>query len=257
MNGSVIAFVLAGVVGATMAWSLRHRRVVVTADEIAATLPWFAVIGIAVAIGRAVPVSGLTAGFLRSPTVYLVVGALVAGLWVTLDAVDVNDTSQWTAASGVLTTIAVGGGSLLMAEALQLRVLAWNAVSIGLAIGITALVLGTVLGGQRTAHGWLSGSVLFAHVLDATTTGVGLERLGMSERNPISATVIQMGDGIGPSGVILFLLVKVTVAVLVLSALDSDADRAGRETVGVLVIAAGTGFVPAVHNLALFTLTIH
>lgn len=50
---------------------------------------------------------------------------------------------------------------------------------------------------------------------------------------------------------------KVTVALLVLEALETDVDHAGRETVGLLVIATGAGFVPAVHNLTLFALTIH
>lgn len=217
----------------------------------------FAVIGVAVAIGRSVPMSGLSTGFFRSHTIYLVVGALVAGLWVTLDVADVNDTSQWTAISGVLTAIAVGGVSPLATESPQLRVLAWNAAAILLAIGITGLVLRAVQNRHLSTHGWLGGGVLFAHVLDATTTGIELEYLGMIERNPISATIIQFGDGVGPSGVVLFLVVKITAAVLVLAALDTDRDDIGRETVGLLVMVAGVGFIPAVHNLTLFALTIH
>ncbi|WP_255152809.1 DUF63 family protein [Halorarius halobius] len=257
MTDSVIAFVLASVSVVAIAWALRRRHVAVTGVEIAATLPWFAVIGVAVAIGRSTPLSGLAAGFFQSPTVYLVVAALVAGLWMILDAADVNDISRWTAVSGVLTAIAVGGVSLLATEALHWRVLVWNAVAIVLAIGITGLVLRAVQDRYLSTHGWLGGGVLFAHVLDATTTGIGLEYLGTNERNPISATIIQVGDGIGPSGVVLFLLVKITAAMLILAALDIDRDQLGRETVGLLVIAAGAGLIPAVHNLTLFALTIH
>lgn len=257
MIDSFIAFALASLSAGAMAWALRRRHVAVTGAEIAATLPWFAVIGVAVAIGRSVPLSGLAAGFIQTPTVYLVDAALVAGLWMILDAADVNDVSQWTAVSGILTAIAVGGVSLLATEDLQLRVLVWNVVAIVLAIGITGLVLRAVQDRHLSTHGWLGGGVLFAHVLDATTTGIGLERLGTIERNPISATIIQLGDGIGPSGVVLFLLVKITAAVLVLAALDTTRDHSGRETVGLLVIAAGAGLIPAVHNLTLFALTIH
>jgi len=257
MTDSVIAFVLASMSVVAIAWALRRRHVAVTGAELAATLPWFAVIGVAVAIGRSIPLSGLAAGFVRSPTVYLVVAALVAGLWMILDTADVNDISQWTAVSGALTAIAVGGVSVLATEALHWRVLVWNAVAIVLAIGITGLVLRTVQDRYLSTHGWLSGGVLFAHVLDATTTGIGLEHLGTIERNPISATIIQFGDGIGPSGVVLFLLVKITVAVLVIAALDIDRGQIGRETVGLLVIAGGAGLIPAVHNLTLFALTIH
>jgi len=254
MTDSVIAFVLVSLSIVAIARALRRRHVAVTASEIAATLPWFGVIGVAVAIGRSVPMSGLAAGFFRSPTVYLVVAALVAGLWMLLDAADVNDVSRWTAVSGVLTAIVVAGVSLLTTEGLQLRVLVWNAVAIVMAIGITGLVLRAVQDRHLSTHGRLSGGVLFAHVLDATTTGIGLERLGTIERNPISATIIQFGDGVGPSGVVLFLLIKITAAMLVLAALDTNGDR--RETVGLLVIAAGTGLIPAVHNLTLFALTI-
>jgi len=43
-----------------------------TTAEIAATPLWFAAIGVVVAIGRSGPISGLAAGFVRSPTVLLV-----------------------------------------------------------------------------------------------------------------------------------------------------------------------------------------
>jgi uncharacterized membrane protein len=138
----------------------------------------------------------------------------------------------------------------------QPRVLVWNGVAVVLAAGVTALVLRTVQCGHRSTHGWLGVGVLFAHVLDATTTGVGLEKLGTTERNPISAALIQMGEGAGVSGVVLFLLVKATVALLVLRALDSDVDPAGRDTVALLVVAAGAGLISAIHNLILFSLTV-
>ena len=80
MTDSVITFALASLSVGAMAWALYRRRVAVTA----ATLPWFAVIGVAVAIGRSVPMSGLSAEFFRNPIVYLVVAALGAGLWVIL-----------------------------------------------------------------------------------------------------------------------------------------------------------------------------
>lgn len=255
MSESAIAFALTAVVGPLLVRVLRRRRVDVTADEIAATLPWFAIVGVAVAVGRTAPSSSLSAEVLRSPTVSLAVGSLVAGLWLVLDAANVTDTSRWTARSGVLAAIGAGSGTLLAAEAIQMHVLAWNVVAVVLAVAVTGLVLQTVPERRLSTHGWLGSGVLFAHALDATTTGVGLERLGASERNPISATIIHLGDGIGPSGVVLFLLVKVAVASFVLAVLDTDTDHAGRDTVAFLVVAAAAGLVPAVHNLTLFALT--
>jgi len=228
----------------------------VTPAELGATLPWFAVIGIAVAISRSTSVSGLPAGFLRSPTVYLVVGTIIAGLWVIFDLVEIQQRSRWTAGSGVFIALSVGVGAVLTMGAPQPHVLIWNGVAVVLAVSVTALVLRAVPSGYRATHGWLGAWVLFAHVLDATTTGVGLEKLGTTERNPISAALIQIGEGAGVSGVVLFLFVKVAVALLILRALDPDVDPASRETVALLVVAAGAGLVPAVHNLTLFALTI-
>jgi uncharacterized membrane protein len=256
MSGSTLAFGLASLTTVAMAWVLRRRRGPVTAAEIASTLPWFAVVGVVVAIGRSVPASGLAAGLLRSPTVYLVLGTVLAGVWLVLDAAAVAETAPWTALSGALATVAVGGASFRLAEALAWRVLAWNAVAVVLAIGIAGLVLGALQQRGRSPHGWLGAGVVFGHVLDATTTGVGLERLGATERNPVSAAIIRAGDGVGPSGVVGFLLAKTAVAVLVLLALDPN-DDLDRETAGLLVVAAGVGLVPAVHNLTLFALTVH
>jgi uncharacterized membrane protein len=256
LNETSIAFAVTGVLVAGVAWVLHRRRVAVTTAEIGATLPWFAVIGIAVAVGRSTSVSGLPAGFLQSPTVYLIVGAVVAALWVIFDLVEIQQRSRWTAASGVLMAMVVGGGTVFTLGTPQLRVLGWNGVAVVLAVGVTVLVLRTVPSRYRLTYGWLGAGVLFAHVLDATTTGVGLEKLGTTERNPISAALIQMGEGAGVSGVVLFLLVKIAVALLILRALDPDVERAGRETVALLVIAAGAGLVPAVHNLTLFALMI-
>jgi len=256
MSVASIAFALTAAVAATLVLVLRRRRVAVTADEVAATLPWFAIVGVAVAVGRTAPPSSLSTGVLRSPTVYLLVGSLVAALWVALDTADVDDTSRWTARGGLLAAVVAGGVALLAADAFQVHVLAWNAVAVVLAVAVTGLVLQTVPGDRLSAHGWLGSGVLFAHVLDATTTGVGLERLGAVERNPISATIIHLGDGVGPSGVLVFLLVKVAVASFVLAVLDTHSDHAGRDTVALLVVAAAAGLVPAVHNLTLFAITV-
>lgn len=256
LNETRIAFAVTGVLVAGVAWGLHRRRIPVTAAEIESTLPWFAVIGIAVSVGRSTSVSGLSAGFLRSPTVYLVVGTVVAALWVVFDFVEIQQRSRLTAAIGVLMALVVGGGTVLTMGTAQPRVLVWNGVAVVLAVGVTVLVLWTIPSGHRATHGWLGAWVLFAHVLDATTTGIGLEKLGAIERNPISAALIQMGEGIGVSGVLLFLVVKVAVALLILRALDPDVDPAGRETVALLVVAVGAGLVPAVHNLTLFALTV-
>jgi hypothetical protein len=51
--------------------------------------------------------------------------------------------------------------------------------------------------------------------------------------------------------------VTVTVSLFIFETLDPDVDHANRETVALLAVAAGAGLIPAVHNLVLFSLTVH
>lgn len=229
---------------------------VVSQAEIAAVIPWFVVVGVSVAFVRSMDFVAPSGPSLRTPAVYLMIGALVATLWLVFDVPDVENRPYLTAISGGVAAGVVGSASLLTVGRFPMRVLLWNTVAVALAVGITATIHRFVFGRTGSAHRWLGVAVLFAHVLDATTTAVGLERLGMIERNPISAQIIHTGDAVGIPGVGLFLLVKTVVALVVVSFLSDDTVDSRRYTTAVLVIATGAGLVPAVHNLFVFVFIV-
>jgi uncharacterized membrane protein len=155
----------------------------------------------------------------------------------------------------VLTGI-IGVWSLLRAPGLP-RTLVWNSVAVVLAAAVTGLVWRGFL--RERTHigiGWAAPGVVFAHVLDATTTGVGLEILGTTEQNPVSATVISLGDAVAAGvGVVLFLALK-TILASVLVLLSSPSIGTSREQVSILALGGGVGLAPAIHNIVLFTLTV-
>lgn len=154
----------------------------------------------------------------------------------------------------------VGGGGLLLTLRPQAvpDLLLWNSVAIVTAVSITVLVWTLV---RSTGHalvasvlGW---STVFAHVLDAVTTGFGIELFGTVERNPVSASVISIGESlvVDGGGVFLFLLLKI-VAALFVAWLATESVVEERDERGLLVLAGGAGLAPAVHNLVLFSLTV-
>ena len=238
--------------------TLLRRDVAVTAEMVAATLPWFAIVGVAYAIRQSTPLPGVLTVLLKTPTAFLTIGVIVAVLWLFLPYTRMENYAYGTAAIGLLI---VGGSSIVIffTGNPQSVVLLWEGVAVGIAIAITILVW--VVFVRRWDHsivGWLGVSVLFAHTLDATTTGVGLTILSVNERNPLSAFIIQTANAVGPMGVgvIVFLLVKVGVALLIASVLRGSTVESRRDTAGLLVVAAGAGLAPAVHNLVLFALTV-
>lgn len=155
--------------------------------------------------------------------------------------------------------LVVGGGLLLgLRPYAVVDLLFWNSVVIVTAVSITVFVWTLV---RSTGHalvvsilGW---STVFAHVLDAVTTGLGIELFGTVERNPVSASVISVGESlvVDGGGVFLFLLIKIVAALFVAWLVTGPVVQERDET-GLLVLAGGAGLAPAVHNLVLFSLTV-
>ena len=225
---------------------------------VASTFPWFGVVGAAYATQQAVALPRLLDLLFRSPAAYLTVGSVVVLLWFTVERVRPGAQAPVTIVGGVA-LLAIGA----LALALDLfsrgsEVLLWNGVAVAFALGATAVVWGIYRWRDSDAV-WvgLGSGVLFAHVLDAATTGVGLAALGTVERNPIAASIIAIGDtaALAHSGIAVFLVVKIAVALAAVSILAGSAES-GREEAAILVVAGGVGLAPAVHNLVLFSLTV-
>lgn len=238
--------------------SLRRFDIEVTPAMIGATFPWFGVVGAAYAVQEGLTVPRAIEPFIRTPTAYFTVGVAVLVLWVAVDRIRPGRQAAVTAVSGgVLATSAVIGISIAQFGT-GWAVVGWTGIAVVLAVSITALVR-RLSGFDRRAVPvvWLNWSVVFAHVLDATTTGIGLEVFGTVERNPVSASIISIGDAVGVSGAgtAVFLLVKIVAALLVVS-LASGSTEDERERWTLLVVAGGVGLAPAVHNIVLFLLTV-
>ncbi|UVE52033.1 DUF63 family protein (plasmid) [Haloferax larsenii] len=256
MTLSSLVFILVALIFTGLWYCLQQRDVSVSPAVITAVVPWFAIVGVGVAVVRSTRSVGSSGPSLWSLTIYLSTGALITALWLVFDGLGVENRPRWTAVFGVVAAGVVGGLSLLTVGEFSTRVLFWNSVAVVLAVGVAALVTQFVFAHNRHDQRWLGAAVLFAHVLDATTTAVGLERLGMSEQNPISASIIHIGDSVGVPGVGLFLLIKTAVAVAVVSLLTDDTVGPRLDTTAFLVIATGAGLVPAVHNLFAFVFSV-
>ncbi|SEG39417.1 Uncharacterized membrane protein [Halobellus limi] len=219
-----------------------------TPAMVASTFPWFGVVGAAYATRQAVALPRLLDLLFRPPAAYLTVGSVVVLLWVAVDRVR----------PGAQAPVTIAGGLALDLFSRGSEVLLWNGVAVAFALGATAVVWGVYRWRESDAV-WvgLGSGVLFAHVLDAATTGVGLAALGTVERNPIAASIIAIGDtaALAHSGIAAFLGVKIAVALATVSMLAGSAES-GREEAALLVVAGGVGLAPAVHNLVLFSLTV-
>jgi len=254
---AIVAFVLIGAVFVSLLSAVKTRQIPITTSLLLALLPWFGLVGSLYAIEEAV--SGFPAAtlFIRTPTAYVTVGVLVLVTWLVVDAVLPSRQSVVTAALGMLSLVTIGVAVAVHVAPRQTGVLRWNAIAIVLAVVLTSAI-GIIRNeiSPDVAGGWFGTTVIFAHILDAMTTAVGLEILGASERNPISAAIISAGDSIYQTipGVVLFLGIKIAMALLIVQLVSDNGSSLDAETSGFLVVAAGVGLAPAVHNLVLFSL---
>ena len=258
MIDTVLAFAVGSVILFGSLRYLRSRAVDVTPATIAATLPWFGLAGFLYAVQQSVALPPLVDPFAVSPIAYLTTGCVVVLLWIVVDAVRPASLPAATALSGGALLIA--GSALLLALRPQAvaELLFWNGAAIVAAISITTFVWLLVgVAGNVVVASWLGWSTVFAHVLDAVTTGLGLEVFGTVERNPVSASIIAAGETlvVDGAGVFLFLGVKIAAALLVVW-LAAGTVAEEREGMGLMVVAGGVGLAPAVHNLVLFSLTV-
>ncbi|ELZ21138.1 hypothetical protein C475_19308 [Halosimplex carlsbadense 2-9-1] len=254
---AIVAFVLLGFIFISLTLAVKARQIAITKQLIVALVPWFGIVGATYALEEAISWPKWLTLLIQTPMAYVTVSVVVLTIWIVLDAFGTDRLPTATASLGTLILFAVGVAVILAVAPNQTGVLRWNAISVVLAFvltGVVSIVLYKIE--KESVGGWLGATVVFSHVLDAMTTVIGLEVLGATERNPISAAVINAGNANinEVPGVIMFLFIKITVAVLIVRfAADTDS-QPDIETLGLLVVAGGVGLAPAVHNLVLFSL---
>jgi uncharacterized membrane protein len=242
---------------AVLGWRrTRATRLRVTPGTIRATLPWFAVLGALRGVERALgPKLGLT-GPTTGLVVYLGVALGVGVLWAATSNATPRRRARYTVAGAivVLLVLALVGGASLTPDP---RTVAWEVGAVAGAVALTVSIRRATASLVAIDTTGPTG-VLFGHVLDVTTTAVGLGVLGATERNPVSRSIVETGDRlVAPgAGLVAFLLVKVGVALAFVALVNGGPDRDSVRGAAALTVAAGVGIVPAAHNLVVFaTLT--
>jgi len=251
----LLGILLSGLLAVVVWRAPQVQRLNVTPALVSATLPWVAVVGaLRGAEGTLVEWGPpwATSGVL----VYVSVALVVLTLWKAT-ASSIERRRIWYTVSSAAVSL-IGIATLVgLAHEPAWTTIAWEAIAILLALVITGLVSLVVSSSERGAP-TVALSVVFGHVLDATTTAVGLGVLGATEQNPVSRWIIETGDQFVVPGVglLLFLAIKLFVSVVLVAVVREDSTAVSMHGTVVLVVAAGAGLVPAVHNLFVFaTLT--
>jgi uncharacterized membrane protein len=97
---------------------------------------------------------------------------------------------------------------------------------------------------------------VFGHVLDGTSTAVGVDVLGFGEQTPLSAAIMEFAASLPTHPYIgegwLFVLVKTAIAVGVVLLLADYVREEATEGFLLLAFVAAVGLGPGVHNVLLF-----
>lgn len=98
--------------------------------------------------------------------------------------------------------------------------------------------------------------VVFGHTLDGITTAIGVDVLGVGERSPLPRMIMEFSGDLPTAAYVgsgwLFVLVKVALALIVVSLLaDYVREERTRGNLALTAVAA-VGFGPGVYNMLLF-----
>lgn len=251
---------------ALVAYSLFQRRPAVTEQVVVSLAPWMAVGSGLYALFQVGAVPAVLAPLAGAPTVYLTT-FVVAGAVFALVADRRTDVFAHDSVPGVLAatgTLALGAVLVTaLGVGLQrapLRVL-WPGVAL---VGSAALAWILWVAARRVRPeemGWVGRAgalVVFGHTLDGVSTAVGLEMLSFGEQTPLSQIVIAVGDALPTAqyvgGAWLFVVVKLVLALVVVSLLGEYVREEPTEGNLLLALVAAVGLGPGVHNVILFSI---
>lgn len=253
----LLALLLAG---AAVAYLFSERNPPVTDRVVVALAPWM----LAGAWLHVLHVVGGSPAaldpLLGTPSVYLSTAVLAGAFWLGADAADLPIASVLAGVGVVLAGLGLAANVLWGLERGSLAVF-WPAVAavLGVGLGVAGwLILHRVHPGVAVAG--VGGVLAFvAHTLDGISTAVGIDVLGATERTPLSRLIIDLGAALPTADFIgtvwLFVLVKLSLAALlvwILADYVREDPRGGRL---LLVLVAAVGLGPGAHNLVLFAIT--
>ncbi|MFC7232777.1 DUF63 family protein [Saliphagus sp. GCM10025308] len=139
----------------------------------------------------------------------------------------------------------------------------WPVITV-VVTGVVAAIAWVALSLWRTDVAAVTGVtgalVVFAHALDGVSTAIGYDVLGVSEDVPASAFILEVGEMLPTAGYIgggwLFVLVKVVLALIIVSLFEEYVREEPRQARIVLGLIAAVGLGPGVHNVLLFTVGV-
>ncbi|AHG04634.1 hypothetical protein HALDL1_14310 [Halobacterium sp. DL1] len=241
----------------TVAWLLARESPPVDDLTILAFGPWMA-LGSALYVCfqlRLYPES--VAPFFGSPIVYATTFAVAGATWLAAR----RTTRPLAVLAGV-------GAALALVPAAAAINFGLEHDSLDLAWPLAAVVAAAVLGHVTwfAVRSWrpeaarltgVAGALaVFGHVLDGTSTAVGIDVLGFGEQTPLSALVMEFAAHLPTEPYLgvgwLFVLVKVALVAVVVVLLADYVREVPGEGYLLLGLVAAVGLGPGVHNVLLF-----
>ncbi|WP_312909366.1 DUF63 family protein [Natronosalvus caseinilyticus] len=139
----------------------------------------------------------------------------------------------------------------------------WPVITVvvtGVVAAIAWVALSLWLTDVAAVTGVTGALVVFAHALDGVSTAIGYDVLGVREDVPASAFILEVGEMLPTAGYIgggwLFVLVKVVLALIIVSLFEEYVREEPRQARIVLGLIAAVGLGPGVHNVLLFTVGV-
>ena len=129
----------------------------------------------------------------------------------------------------------------------------------GVVAALAWLLLGLTITEAAAVTGTSGALVVFAHSLDGVSTAIGVDVLGADERTPASQVILDLAGRLPVADIVgvgwLFVLVKVSLALLVVWLFEEYVRESPRQARLLLAFVAAVGLGPGVHNLLLFAVS--
>jgi uncharacterized membrane protein len=243
--------------------SSRARRLTARETTVVAFLPWVAVAAALSVLGKTLVLPANLVPFLTAPLVYVTAFVLGGAVWVAA-ADHLGPDSMWSvdealAVVGVFLLAPITGVTLSLGGR-EVHPF-WPIVAFLAAAVLTAVVWRAL--GRRAPHvtavtGALGVAVLFGHLLDGTTTLVGIDVLGFAEQTPLSRGILEFAAAFPVADLVgvgwLFLAVKLAVALAVVRVVGEGMTENPTHQHLLLGLTAAAGLGPGLHNLFLYAI---
>jgi len=238
-------------------WLLVREAPPVTGRTVLAFAPWMVLGSTLYVCFQLGVVPDAVAPFAGSPTVYASTFAVAGASWLAARRT-ARPLAALAATGGALTVVptaaAVGHGL-----ARGTLTLAWPLAGIAAAAVVAAAAWRGVRRfrpNDAAAVGGAGALAVFAHVLDGTTTAVGVDVLGFGEQTPLSAAIMHAAADLPTASLIgvgwLFVLVKTVLGAAVVVLLSEYVREDPAEGNLLLAVVAAVGLGPGAHNVLLF-----